>query len=71
MNGARITPADWRDRIEDGGPGTAFEIVFFRRGFLKTTTLVLKKRPTLFQDVRKKKNPTALQKRIYRGLTGS
>jgi predicted metalloprotease with PDZ domain len=71
LDGARITAANWTDRIEDCRPGQALEVVSFRMGFLRTKTLALKKRPDLFREIRRKKNPTALQKRIYRGLTGS
>jgi len=71
LNGTRIMTANWADRIEDCTEGQTVEVTYFRLGFLRTTTLSLGKRPSLFREIRHKKNPTALQKKIYKGLLGA
>ncbi len=71
IDGARATEGNWTDRIEDCVPGEKVEVTYFRLGFLRKTTLDLKARPSIFWEIRRKKNPTPLQKKIYRGWLGA
>lgn len=67
LDGMKINPDEWEKRVDDYEPGDRVRVTVFRAGLLREIGVALGRKENATWSLRRVKNPTPLQKRIYEG----
>ncbi len=70
LDGARVNPDQWEQRLGDRKPGDRVRVAVFRAGYLREIPVKLGRRENVAFVIRKVKEPTPLQKRVYESWLG-